>query len=548
MSADEPRPDVPAEPVVRPRRLRVSPVWAIPIVALVVAAWLGFVTFAEHGPRIVITFRTGEGLEAGKTRVKHNDVELGIVDKVELSPDLSHVIVTASMNRSATAHLASGTRFWVVRPRISLGNLSGLETLVSGAYVEMDPGEGDAERNFVGLEDPPVVRAGVPGREFILASERLGSIGPDTPLYYRSVRVGEVLGYEFSPTGADIRIHAFVNAPYDRLVHDGSRFWNDSGVTISAGTSGFKVEVESLQAVLAGGIGFETPVAARDGEPSKEGTVFHLYPDRTSIIEANYFQRVPFIVEFDGSVHGLEIGAPVEFRGIKVGNVTDIRLEFDPDNNRIRIPVTLDFEPQRIERRGTATGETSDPARVMAVMNELVARGMRAQLRSTSLITGQLVVAFDFFPNAPPAKIALRGTTPELPSVPSDLESLTVSLTDLLSHMAVLVDRVTKMPLEDLVQDTRSVLQSLKSLVSAPEIRDSVRALDKTLTDADASLHQLDTLVASATTGYGGDSQVRRGMLDLLRQLQDTAKSVQLLADYVEQHPEALLRGKGAPP
>ncbi|HXQ52566.1 MAG TPA: MlaD family protein [Stellaceae bacterium] len=546
MSGDELHADQPALPVMRARH-RLSPIWAIPLVAFIIAGWLAYTTVSERGPTITLNFRTGEGLEAGKTRVKHNDVELGVVDKIELSPDFSHVVVTASMNKAATPHLTAGTRFWVVRPRISLSSFSGLETLVSGAYLEMDPGVGAAAREFTGLEEPPVITADVPGREFILTTDRLGSIGPSSPIFYRSINVGEVLGYDFDPNGNAVRIHAFVRSPFDKLVFPGSRFWNDSGITFSAGAQGFKFEVESLQAVIAGGVGFDSPDEVRTGEPAKEGTAFHLFADHATVLESSFAQRIPFIIDFEGSVHGLEIGAPVEFRGIKVGNVTDIRLEFDPTDGSVRIPVTIDFEPQRIQRGDVQGNGPSELARVMAAMNELVARGLRAQLRTASLITGQLVVAFDFFPGAPPAKIRLEGKIPVMPSVPSDLESLTLTATDLLSRMAGLLERVNNMPIEQLLQQALSLVQSFRALAEAPELRSSVKSLDKTLADADQSLHQLDELLASASRGYGGDSQVRRELIELLKQLQDTAKSVKLLTDYVEQHPDAILRGKGAP-
>ncbi len=538
------------EPVRQPEfhtRRRISPIWAIPIVAAGIAIWLAYTTLSARGPEITITFRTGEGLEAGKTRVKHNDVDLGVVNKIELSPDLSQVIATASMSKSAASHLNAGTRFWVVRPRLSLSNFSGLETLVSGSYLEMDPGPGDSARTFTGLEEPPVISSDVPGREFILTSDRLGSIGPGTVIYFRSVKVGQVLGYDIEPNGGAIRIHAFVNAPYDKLVYDGSRFWNDSGISLKAGPSGFKLELESLSAVLTGAVGFDTPDPVRTGAPSKPGQVFRLFEDHDSVLESSFEQRVPFIVEFESSVHGLEVGAAVEFRGIKVGNVTDIRLEYDPATARVRIPVTVDFEPQRVVRAGVASDAPSEVARVMAAMTDLVAHGLRAQLRTSSLLTGQLVVAFDFFPDAAPAKISIEGGIPVMPSVPSDIESIEAAATGLLSHLTALLERVNKMPIEDVLQEARDVMQAYKSLAEAPEIRSSLKSLDKTLGDADTSLTALDGLLASAQSGYGNDSQVRREIADLLRQLQDTAKSVKLLADYVEQHPESFIRGKGGP-
>jgi paraquat-inducible protein B len=556
-SAPEQRaPDLPMADLHR-RRWRVTPIWAIPIVALLIALWLGYTTLSQRGPTITISFRTGTGLEAGKTRVKHNDVELGIVDKVELTPDLSHVIVTASMNRMAAPHLTAGTRFWVNRPRVSLSNLSGLETLFEGTYIEMDPGEGEPAREFVGLEDPPVVRADVPGTEFILNADRLGSLGPGSPVYFHGVKVGEVLGSEFDYVQGKLKIHAFVNKPYDQLVHPSTRFWNDSGLTIDAGVSGFKVEMESLQALITGGVGFDTLPAGGGDTTSVAAALaqFPLYSDHETAFEATYAQRVPFIVEFTGSVHGLEVGAPVEFRGIKVGNVTDIRLQYDASQGQVRIPVTLAFEPQRVERTGLATAQTSSIANVMRAMAGFVQRGLRAQLQSESLISSQLIVAFDFFPDAPPAQIRFEGNVPVLPSVPSDMASLESNASALLAKIDGLMDRVSKMPLEGVISDTRGTLQSMQKLADSPAIRDVLDSTDKTLNTADKTLaqaqdtlQQFDTLLASANAGYGNGSEIRRGLADLLRQLQDTARSMKALADALEQHPESLIRGKGELP
>jgi paraquat-inducible protein B len=539
-------------PDMRRRRRQFSPIWAIPLVALLVAGWLAYTTLAGRGPTITITFRTGEGLEAGKTRVKHNDVELGVVEKVELSPDLSHVIVTARMNKIATEHLNAETRFWVVRPRVSLSNFSGLETLLSGAYIEMDPGEGAATREFTGLEDPPVVRSDVPGTEFILEAQRLGSIGPGSPVYFHGVQVGEVLGSEFDYRHGKLNIHAYVNAPYDRLVRTGTRFWNDSGITVAAGVSGFKFEMESLPALITGGVGFDTLSAANAGPVAAAHWVFPLYADRDAATEATYAQRVPFIVEFDGSVHGLEVGAPVEFRGIKVGNVTNIRLQYDPAETRVRIPVTIAFEPQRVERAGLAETQESSIENVMKAMNAFVAKGLRAQLRSESLISSQLFIAFDFFPDVPPAQITFENGVPVLPTVPDDMASIEATANGLLVQLSGLMERVSKMPLEGVISDTRTTLEAMRDLAATPQIKNvlgsadtTLTSADKTLTQADDTLQKLDALLASANSGYGNGSEVRRGLVDLLRELQDTARSMKALADALEEHPEALIRGKG---
>ena len=539
------------------RRRHVSPVWAIPAVAALVAAWLAYTTLAAQGPRITITFATAEGLEAGKTPIKHNNVQLGVVDTVELSADLSHVVVSAKMRKAAARHLTEGTRFWVVRPRLSLTNFSGLETLVSGAHIEMDPGTGAYAENFRGLELPPVVRADVPGREFILMTPKLGALGPGSAIFFRGIQVGEILGYEFAGVDKDITLHAFLRAPYHGLVRDGTRFWNASGITLATGAQGFKLEIESLQAVISGGIAFETPEATPAGEPSKEGTVFTLYDDHDSVRDASYTEHSRYLVEFSGSVHGLEPGAPVEFKGVKVGRVVEVHLEFDPRGNAVRLPVTIEIERQRVQQAANAP---IPPGSTLTAV--LVSRGMRAQLRSSSLITGQLYVALDFFPHAPPEELDTTGRYPRIPSVPGELEGITTSLNTLL-------ERVGALPFDQLVADLDGTLKSYQRVADMPELRDSLRSLSRTLSATESLMRNADgqagpllaslrktsdaaqealeragVTLASLNRGYGSDSQVRQDLASLVRQLQDTARSVKTLADFLEQHPESLVRGK----
>jgi paraquat-inducible protein B len=492
-------------------------VWAFPIVAAIIGIWLAYTTLAQKGPSISITFRTASGIEPGKTLIKHHDVVLGVVDKVAPSDDLSHVIVTAKMTKTAGPHLRKGTRFWVVQPRIGLTGLSGLETLVSGAYIEVDPGRGAAERSFAGLLEPPVVRADVPGREFLLKTTQIGSIGPGSPVFFHGIKVGEATRYNFEGVGGDIIIHVFVREPYDKLVYDGTRFWNASGINLSAGANGFKVELESLQAVLAGGIAFETADSARVGAPSKEGTTFPLFTDHSAAAEAGFTARARAVAEFEGSVRGIEVGSPVEFRGIKIGRVLDYRLVIDPAAKTAKVPVQLEIDIERI----AVIGHPLDRQEQMSLMDRLVELGLRAQLRSASLLTGQLVIALDFFPDAPPATIDRSGTVPKIPTIPTDLETVTRSVTQIL-------DRLAALPLEDTVGDVRALLASLRGAGDS----------------ADATMKRVDSALASLNASYGRDSQVRSETVDLLRQLQETAKSVRLLANFLEQHPEALMRGK----
>ncbi|WP_026871723.1 intermembrane transport protein PqiB [Inquilinus limosus] len=540
------------------RRRRFSPIWLVPIVAALVGVYLAWITFSEKGPTITISFQTADGLEAGKTLIKHKEVVFGTVRTITLTEDLSHVEVTAEMTREAAPHLREGTRFWVVRPRLSItGSVSGLGTILSGAYIELDPGPGASERHFTGLEEPPVVRAGVPGTSYVLKANRIGSIGPGSPVFFRDVQVGEVTGFDSSDLEAGVTIHAFVRAPYDRYVHDGTRFWNASGISIDTGTQGFKIQLESLAAVLAGGIAFDTPATARAGEPAKMDTVFTLYQDATASQESDYTIRLPYLVYFDGSVRGLEPGAPVEWRGIKVGQVLDIRLEYDVATDALRIPVVIELEPQRITLIGMKQGFGSGE-----YMPELVRRGLRAQLRTASLLTGQLMVSLDFMPDAPAATLGTGDRYPVLPSVPGEFAAAVKSINGIL-------EKVSALPLDQVVQQADATLKSFETLASSPEITESLRSLAGALSSAQRLLGQansdlgpvmqklpavLDTAqqavrrlsgtLGSINQGYGADSTFKRDLTRLMSQVDDTLRSVRVLTDYLEQHPEALIRGK----
>ncbi len=519
------------EPEIR-RRRRLSPIWILPIVAVLVATWLGYTAFADKGPTIAISFKTASGLEAGKTQIKYHDIELGIVQRIDPAPDLSHIVVSAQMNKTAEPHLKEGTHFWVVRPRLGITSFSGLETLFSGNYIEMDPGAGKStERHFTGLEQPPVVRSDEPGTSYIVTTDKIGSISSGSPVFFRGIVVGEVIGYTFDGTEKSIPVRVFVKEPYDALIHDGTQFWNASGINVNAGASGIKVEIESLQAVLAGGIAFDTPEVAGGGEPAKADTTFTLYDNRAAAVEAGYTQRERLIVEFEGSVRGLEAGAPVEAQGIPIGRVVDFHLVVDAAANTVRVPVVIEIDVVRV-------GIINQPPEEIGkgnLLRNLVALGMRAQLRTSSLITGSLIVALDFFPNAPPAEIVATATYPKLPTVPGQMESLTRSVSQTLDKLAAL-------PLDDVVQGARQTLDAAQHLMHDADARSGplLASLRETSEAADLALRGI-------SASYGRDSEIRGDLGSLLRQLQDTAKSVKTLVTYLEEHPNSVILGKAPP-
>ena len=533
--------DVPEVEVAERRGLSI--VWLIPLVAGAIAIWLGYSTLRDQGPTITITFEDAEGLEAGKTKVKYKEVEVGLVEDVAISEDLSQIIVTARMHKEAGPYMNDGTRFWIVRPRVGAGGVSGLGTLLSGAFIEVDPGAGEATTAFAGLEEPPPIRSDEAGRRYELHADKLGSVARGSPVYYRSVQVGQVLGYELADDQENLVVDIFVAAPHDQLVRDNSRFWNASGIDVSFGAEGVNVAVESLQALLAGGIAFDTPAIGRPGEPAAADSVFPLFENFRAVTESRYTQKVPYVVYFDGSVRGLRAGAPVEFRGMRVGSVTDVRLEIDPEQDTVRIPVTLGIEPQRIGVVGDA--RSAEPYVMMAA---LVERGLRAQLKSGNLITGELLVDLDFHPESPPATLDRSAEPPQIPSVPTQLEVLTASITEVLNQLAAL-------PLPELIADLRRTVQSIEVLASSPDTKGGIAALNESANRLQALLGTLDqrlaplltradATLASTQTLVGENSQLRYDVRDLVRELTSAARSIRVFADYLERHPEALLRGK----
>jgi paraquat-inducible protein B len=532
----------------------ISLVWLVPIVAGAIAAWLAWTSYANQGPRVRLTFESAEGLEAGKTKVKYRDVDVGTVESISISSDLAHIIVNVEMVQGATPYLTTNTRFWIVRPRIGTGGVSGLGTLVSGAYIEIDPGKGgNSKRDFAGLEEPPEIRSNVPGRSFVLRADSLGSVARGAPIFYRGIDVGQVLGYELATQNRDaLTINVFVRAPYDTLVHAQTRFWNASGISVSTDGGGVSLKLASLQSLLIGGIEFETPAAFVDGEAAPVGTEFVLFEDAAAATDAGYTRREPVMVEFASSTRGLRPGAPVEIRGIRVGSVRDVRLAVE--GQTLLTQVAIDLERERVQAVDARTGEP----RETLPMEGLIERGLQAQLKTGSLLTGDLFIDLDFSPETTGSPTRQVGGVPLIPSAPTQLETIQASASAFLEKIAAL-------PLPELVQSLTSTAKGLEALVGTPETKDAVANLSMTLASLRVSLdavnQQAGPLVGSlkATSdaaaaalrqaqgtfaSLGPNSPLGNDLRGLVSQLDDAARSIRVLADYLERHPEALVRGK----
>jgi paraquat-inducible protein B len=541
------------------RKRGISLVWLIPLVALAIGGFLAWKAYSERGPTITITFDTAEGLEAGKTKLRYLDVEVGSVTGVAIAPGLKTIVATAELVPAASEYLRTGTTFWIVKPRIGAGGVSGLGTLLSGAYIGLAPGDGEPARDFTGLAEPPPISANVPGREFVLTASRLGSVSPGAPIYYRGIDIGQVLGYRLNEDARSLDIGIFVKEPFHDLIHADSQFWNASGINLATTASGVDLQVASLQALPIGGIEVETPLSARPGDIAAAGTRFPLYDNRQAVAQARFTEKIPYLVQFDSSVRGLAPGAPVEFKGITVGQVTAIDLEFDPATARMQIPVTIEIEPQRIIPGAAGALIESERHRAMA---DLVRRGLRAQLQTGNLLTGELFVDLVFASDAPPAELDTSAPVPIIPSVPATLEALQASVTGILNKIAAL-------PVEQLVQGLNQTVAGIDRIVNSPDLQNAAASMGPAITDVRQIIAKLDAaatpLLGNATTvtqtlnttlkdaqgaiasiqrTAGSGSALTTNAENLMQELTRAARSIRVFADYLERHPEALLRGK----
>jgi paraquat-inducible protein B len=508
-------------------------------VAAAIVIGLAIRGLEDRGPLITISFTDAEGLLAGETKVRHKDVDLGTVESVYLTPDMSRVVVRARMRRSASSHLTSGTRFWIVRPRVGFGGISGLSTLVSGAYIEMYPGDGDAERDFIGIDDPPAIIPDTPGRSFTLRAGDLGSLVGGSQISYRGVPVGEVEGFALDREHHQIEIYAFIRAPYESLVHPESRFWNSGGVDVSVGVQGLRFRASTWQQLVSGGIAFDTPDDALPKAPSDGGSVFRLYDKQSDALQDPREPTRAYRVDFTGAAAGgVGPGTTVQLLGAGVGQVTAAHLQYDDTTQSMLTSVMLQIDPSRIEIVHPRKGAPTDPAAAFhARLEKLVARGLRAQVTTASFLTGIKVISLDIVRDAPPAHIRQMDGYAQLPTGSStDIADILANVKSIVHH----VDTVTAGPeLGHAIKELDRTLTSIDNLTAEiqPRITPLLDSLRETADAAQRTLkaanHMLGTSASSGTD-----------LPRLIRELTEAARSIRALTDYLDQHPEALIRGR----
>ena len=523
---------------VRKSRGRISWIWLVPLVAalaglsMVVHAWM------KAGPDITIQFETADGLVAGQTQVRYKDVVIGTVHRIYFTPDRSKVMVEAALNKDAADIAREGTRFWVVRPRLGFNGVSGLGTLLSGAYIDVDvPKNAKAteQDDFVGLETPPPVTHDRAGRIFTLKAENLGSLDVGSPVYFRRISVGRVVGYRLEPSGAAVDVDIFVDAPNDRFVTDKTRFWNASGVDVSVNGDGVKMRTESLVSLLLGGVAFDTPADGGHDQVADANTQFKLYGSQAEAQSVPRGFAYPVQMRFDQSVRGLAVGAAVEFQGIALGKVTAIDIDYDMKKRHLYTVVDATLYPEllghvlgNMEKRFN-DGKQASADRMLAAM---IRFGMRAQLRPASLLSGQLYVAIDNFPNAPPVEF-VHSDPPLIPTVPGQLDQLQEQVGNILN-------KLDKVPFDQIGAALRDTLNSTSRLMAQLDKQVAPQARD-VLKQAQVSLQSLNQLL-------GPDAPLPSNTQNAMAQIDRAARSLRALADYLQAHPEALLRGRGPDP
>ncbi|MEH6558566.1 MAG: intermembrane transport protein PqiB [Oceanicoccus sp.] len=462
------------QPKISSSSKHISSIWIVPIIALVLGIWMVFDTLRSEGPEIEISFKTAADLVAGKTKVKLLNVDIGQVETVTLNPDTTGVVVTVKLKKEHQDLLREDTQFWVERARIGAGGVSGLGTLLSGAYITMAPGNSETLiKTFRALEIPPLTSLQAPGIRLILESDRVASVNTGDAVFYKGYTVGRVESMNFDEASQKIRYDVFIDAPFHKLINSSVRFWNVSGISMKASAEGFRVTTEALDTILSGGITFGEPPDSPPGQPVEPEAVFRIYDNYDDTLVPNYHYGRYYVMRFDQAVSGLLPGAPVEYRGLKIGRVERLMVKElmtkHMDGAGAPIPVLVYIEPARFELEDTEEAVTT----IGHVLEVGVTNGLRATLQSGNLLTGSLYINLDFYPEEKTAKLGQYEQYTTIPTISGGLKKIQQSVAQLLKKLNAL-------PLESTVENASGALDNLdKTLASLNTIlsSESIKAI-----------------------------------------------------------------------
>ena len=516
-------------------RWSVSLVWIVPIIALLVGISLVVHNRMQAGPEITITFKTGEGLVADKTQVKYRNVVIGHVSRVELSEDQKSVAATVELVRQAGSFIREDAKYWVVRPRIGAGGVSGIDTLLSGAFIGADSGVSErATKQFIGLETPPPITYGEPGKRFTLITRDLASLEIGSPVYYHKIPVGQVVGYALDKDGKGVDVEVFINAPNDAYVTRNTRFWNASGIEVGVSANGFNVKTESLSAVLIGGVAFGAPEYGLASPVAAEGDRFDLFSDQQTALAPPPGKAQYLKLRFNQALRGLKVDAPVEFQGVEIGKVVSVNLDFDLKTSTFPIIVGIVIYPESLGEAHTKmlkllNHDPNDLEGGIHIIGNFVEHGLRAQARSGNLLTGQLYISLDFYPKAEKVAFDPNARPVMLPTVPGSLELLQ-------EQLQAVVEKISRLPLDRIANNLDGSLN---------ELRNGLKQFNgQTLPGIRATLDDVRKTLKSANSTLAEDSPQREQLGEAIDELGRMSRSLRDLSDYLGRHPESLIRGR----
>lgn len=518
-------------------------VWAIPILAILIGGWMLYQNVSSKGPEVRIRFETAEGIAAGKTDIRCRSVTVGKVTRVELDDNLQSVLIYGQLDNGNEVLLRKGTRFWVVRPRVSTADVSGLGTLLTGAYIELEPGTGDlGVRKWIGLETPPATSRSVPGRRLTLVSEEAGSLSVGSTIYYKGYDVGRIESRELDADGRRIVYEAFIREEYQALVRENTKFWNTSGVDISAGVDGFKIRTPSIQAMIAGGVSFSVNENEEPGEMVSDGSIFELHDDAEHANSSTFEPTLQVLLLFDQSVRGLNVSAPVEYRGIRIGRVKSISFDFVREKENQKVPVLVELDSGLLR----ATGEEILPEEELPRLEEAIRNGLRATLKIGSLLTGAMFVDFDYYPEETIENLTYKGDYPVVPTLASGFAQIEVKLASILEKIDALptdemVAQITNAARETAttISEAKLALKQIEKAAAAARETMANPEFKKLPADLRKSLATLDKSVSS----IGPDGAIQGDLLRTLDELRSAMRSMEALSDTIKDRPNSLLFG-----
>ncbi|MBT0587623.1 intermembrane transport protein PqiB [Alteromonas oceanisediminis] len=519
---------------------RFSKVWFIPIVALLIGLWMVFQQWLTQGPLITIEFQSATGIEVNKTPIKAKDLDVGIVKSIELKPDLTGVIITARMDNTVNELLTTDTEFWVVSPRVSFSGVSGLNTLLSGSYIAMEPANNGQQRSdFIGLERPPVTPLGTPGLHVTLNSADEFAFKEGDPIVYKGFKVGEFEDIYFNIEERVVYYNAFIEAPYHKLITENTRFWNVSGVKFNLASSGISVETGSLETLLTNGVTFGIPPGSPAGEQINKRTHFDIYSSFEAAADERFKLAAEFMLLIDDTVRGLTVGAPVEYRGIQIGEVLAINAVSPLPGTMLEkeyaIPVLINIYPGKVRQPDNQAGLEF----VRRQINRWVENDLRATLRVGNFLTGGLFVDLQHVKNPQPfTPIALLDYD-YIPSASNEFTQIT-------QKVDALLNKLNSMPLDDVVADIQQVIAAMSA--TAESVAQTSQNFDDKINQFDiATLNQqiedvtaqMQQLLADYAEGSATYSNVNGSM----RNLQDTLREIQPILIRLKEKPNGLLFG-----